>query len=260
MLHFVVDKHLPLDSTDSPFFEAWLKGFAPMYKIPSRWCITNDLLHARYAAIHRDNQARIGSLSDVGINVDGWEDKAKRSLYAILFVCRDEQPAICDIVDLSGIRHTAENLMQAVESSVSAFGLSMSKVSNILTDSPSVMLKMRRDLVAKHPHLISAPCYLHWLGNLIRDIIAYPAANKLIKRNNELVHFFNGSHFWGHELRAWQKTAGVARWFRTNVETRWYSIGHLTKSVNALQYVLWLLTMTMQTYTMFEGVVYRPSL
>ncbi|KDQ13117.1 hypothetical protein BOTBODRAFT_80124, partial [Botryobasidium botryosum FD-172 SS1] len=130
-----------------------------------------------------------------------------------------------NIVDLSGIQHTAKNLMQAVETSASTFELSMSKVSNILTDSPSVMLKMQHDLVVKHPHLISTPCYLHWPGNLICDIITYPVANKLIKQNNELAHFFNGSHFWGHELCVWQKAASISCWFRTNVETRWYSIG-----------------------------------
>jgi len=170
LLHFIVDKHLPLDSTDNVFFKDWLLSFAPTYEIPSRWYITNDLMHARYSVIHQVNKSRIEGLDDVGINVDGWEDEAKRSLYAIIFICRGERSAICD--------------------------------------------------------LISAPCYLHWLGNLIRDILAHQNAKVTVKRNNELVRFFNASHFWGHELRAWQKENGVARWLRTTVETRWYSIGH----------------------------------
>ena len=63
----------------------------------------------------------------------------------------------------------------------------------------------------------------------------FPKIKSAIQRGNRVVTFFNGSHYWGGQLKAVALAEKIIRGLKKNCESRWYAIILLAMSVEAHQ-------------------------
>jgi hypothetical protein len=87
--------------------------------------------------------------------VDGWEDLAKRNLYASMAQQRGEAGILLNIDDTTGQRVDAHQMVAIHKRALEEVGLvDMDCFVAITTDDPSVMRKYRRLLVSEWPRLL----------------------------------------------------------------------------------------------------------
>ena len=73
---------------------------------------------------------------------------------------------------------------------------------------------------------------------MIGDMASYSTMKKNITRTTRVVSFFNGSHYWGGQLKQIAAKEGITRSMKQNCESRWYALGLQAVSVQAYKYVL----------------------
>ncbi|KAL1711208.1 hypothetical protein EV715DRAFT_215556, partial [Schizophyllum commune] len=79
-------------------------------------------------------------------------------------------------------------------------------------------------------------CFLHSSNRLIGDISSYPPAKAIIKQTTAIVTFFNGSHYWGGQLKQAAEAVDIkARSLKQNCESRWYAVTLQGLSVSSLR-------------------------
>ena len=76
-------------------------------------------------------------------------------------------------------------------------------------------------------------CFVHQINTGVGEICSYKPAKKCISRANWIVTFFNGSHFWGGQLKSLAKGENVTRGLKKNCESQWYAVILLALSVEA---------------------------
>ena len=76
---------------------------------------------------------------------------------------------------------------------------------------------------------------MHQLNTSIGEICRYPEAKAALQKANRIVTFFNGSHYWGGQLRTAALAEKVTRGLKKNCESRWYALILLALSVTEHQ-------------------------
>ncbi|CAG8789367.1 3841_t:CDS:1, partial [Cetraspora pellucida] len=87
----------------------------------------------------------------------------------------------------------------------------------------------------EYPNLISIRCCLHVFNLIVKDIVSFPSAASVCKKNQKLVNFFNSAHIWCRELQNWQKNQKIKHILATFCETRWYSLAKVCMGVSAYE-------------------------
>ncbi|KAJ7246222.1 hypothetical protein C8J57DRAFT_962031, partial [Mycena rebaudengoi] len=54
---------------------------------------------------------------------------------------------------------------------------------------------------AKHFWVITLACFLHSLNTVVGEICAFPRMKAIITKATRTVTFFNGSHYWGGQIK-----------------------------------------------------------
>ncbi|EIN06006.1 hypothetical protein PUNSTDRAFT_73413, partial [Punctularia strigosozonata HHB-11173 SS5] len=67
-------------------------------------------------------------------------------------------------------------------------------------------------------------CFMHAINTIIGRIVLYPVVKKVASHNARIVSFFNGSHFWGRQLKLQAAKSGVKQSLETNTESRFYAL------------------------------------
>ncbi|KAG2140385.1 hypothetical protein BD769DRAFT_1626295 [Suillus cothurnatus] len=67
------------------------------------------------------------------------------------------------------------------------------------TDNPTMMKAFRRKFQEKF--YWTFPCFLHSLNTIIGEICAHPFMKQHVIKATQVVTFFNGSHYWGGQLK-----------------------------------------------------------
>jgi hypothetical protein len=88
------------------------------------------------------------------VSLDGWSDVAKLSYYAVMLLKGEYLREFVDSLSLTEKRHTAENLLTALEQLFSDYEVEFKQVCSIVSDSPTVMKKLRRILGERYPHIV----------------------------------------------------------------------------------------------------------
>ena len=168
--------------------------------------------------------------------LDGWTDASNRSIYAVMFCCPDFD-VFLGVLDLTLKRHTATNIRVALVDLFKKLGIPFRKAVGICTDSPSTMVKFRKDLILVDGFswLISIPCSLHVLNNLIKDICKDEKVAPVVSANSKLTSFFTSSHFWLESARSWMKENNIKKGLTTLARTRWYSMSQVCLCVNSFK-------------------------
>ncbi|KAL1739411.1 ribonuclease H-like domain-containing protein [Schizophyllum fasciatum] len=158
--------------------------------------------------------------------INGWEDRLRRSLYGSVAARMGEPSSVLRLGDLTGIRATAQNIFQEMMNALN--GMELSDGLNfvaLVTDNPNTMKAFRRLATSSQnfPWMLSLFCFLHTSNRLIGDISSYPTAKATIKKTTTIL----------------QKAADVSETkvhsLKQNCESRWYAMTLQSISVRALR-------------------------
>ncbi|CAG8794808.1 22109_t:CDS:2, partial [Gigaspora rosea] len=141
-------------------------------------------------------------LDDLTISLDGWTDVTGSSVYAFLLNKFDNISEVINIEDFSNSRHTANNLLIALEASLKNISVDFDKIIALVTDSPSVIVRLRKNVSEKYPHVIGVR-----------------------------LNFFKNSTYWNAKLKQWAIDNKINHNLQTHCETRWYSFTKVYLSV-----------------------------
>ncbi|KAJ7230543.1 ribonuclease H-like domain-containing protein [Mycena pura] len=168
--------------------------------------------------------------------IDGWEDELRRSLYGSAAGRVGEPTIIMGLQDLTGHRGSARKILDASTTAMMEMGIEEACCFlALVTDNPNVMKSFRASFVKKYPWIIPLACWVHQLNTLVGEICSYAAAKAALGKANRIVTFFNGSHYWGGQLKIAARAEKVTRGLKKNCESRWYAVILLTLSVSAHQ-------------------------
>ncbi|KAF8122146.1 hypothetical protein EV363DRAFT_1145062, partial [Boletus edulis] len=91
-------------------------------------------------------------------------------------------------------------------------------------DNPTVMRSFRKKMQEQFPYILTFPCFLHGLNTMIGEICSHPWMKQNVTKATRIVTFFNGSHYWGGQLKQVAKEYNVTRTLKKNCESRWYAL------------------------------------
>ncbi|KAJ7495512.1 ribonuclease H-like domain-containing protein [Mycena latifolia] len=143
---------------------------------------------------------------------DGWEDRLKRSIYGVVAAGIDTFPVVMSLDDLTGERGNAAKCLDIAVNSLQLMGVPDARnFIGLTTDNPTTMQPFRRLFQHKFFWVLTFACFLHSLNTLVGEICSYPLIKKIISKANRAVTFFNGSHYWGGQLKTGAKRLDVSR-------------------------------------------------
>lgn len=93
----------------------------------------------------------------------------------------------------------------------------------IVTDSPNVMVDLRKKFCIKHPHLANIRCILHGMNFIIHDFANCDVVKPWAKQISTLVSYFSKSHYWRNVMRKWGDQNGETKFLTKYLSIRWYS-------------------------------------
>ncbi len=59
---------------------------------------------------------------------------------------------------------------------------------------------------------------------MIGDITTFVRMKVVVSKATQIVTFFNGSHYWGGQLKEEARKDGIRMSLRQNCESRWYAL------------------------------------
>ncbi|KAG2126392.1 hypothetical protein BD769DRAFT_1628434 [Suillus cothurnatus] len=136
--------------------------------------------------------ARLKECKKLTYLLDGWEDTIRRSLYGSLAAEVNQPPIVLNLEDMTGHQGSADKLLE----------------------------------------VLTFPCFLHSLNTIIGEICAHPFMKQHVTKATQVVTFFNGSHYWGGQLKEQAKKDGINHGLKKNCESRWYALVLQSMSVH----------------------------
>ncbi|MBW0481994.1 hypothetical protein O181_021709 [Austropuccinia psidii MF-1] len=179
------------------------------YKLPTRDSICNNALPLLHAKIEAQIMQQVINSKGMTLSIDGWTDVSGYSLYALLLLQGEHIKQFVEILDLNLKRHTAENMYEAVKTSLERKEILFGTICAIVTDCPSVMMKFQKLLTHNHPHIMKGHCVLHAFNLIAKHFITHPTIGSTVKGNKLLVNYFSYSSYWGEYLTNWADENGI---------------------------------------------------
>ncbi|CAG8493613.1 1341_t:CDS:2 [Cetraspora pellucida] len=183
LLQSLIYSNVPFRFVENPFFALFLKKLYSSYNLPSRYILTHRIMQAEYARVLLEMVDHLEESNNLTLSLDGWTDVSGNSIYAFLLHKFENINEVINIEDFSITRHTANNLLIAIETSLKNINLDFNKIIALVTDSPSVMIRLRKNISEKYKHIISIRCCLHVFNLIAKEILSYKPYKNLIKKN-----------------------------------------------------------------------------
>jgi hypothetical protein len=160
---------------------------------------------------------------DWTISCDGTTDVTKIATY-VFNISRAGSQHYLKIVDLSAQRHSAEELAQSVEDTLSDYDINLNHVIAVATDNTGNVTSMKELLQQKSDgRIIPIKCFLHWLNLIVKDIMG---CFKLLvlEKNCRIISFIHRSTLWSNAVKIKSKEYSIKHGLSSFCETRWYSV------------------------------------
>ncbi|CAG8623301.1 591_t:CDS:2, partial [Gigaspora rosea] len=154
LLRALIYGNIPFSFAENPYFILFLKTLRSSYNPPSRYKLSNNVIQTEYARILVEMVDRINAMSDLTLPLDRWTDVSNNSIYTFLLHKFEDINEIINIEEFSSIRHTASNLLIAIINLLQNISIDFSKIIAVVTDNPSVMVRLRKDISEKYQHVI----------------------------------------------------------------------------------------------------------
>ena len=219
------------------WFAQFLHKLRPSFSLPSRTTLTDNYMVQLYADAVKERDEILSKIDCCTVLWDGWTDSSHNSIYGMMVLHgSDNQSELIDIVNLSMERHTATNMVNIVSDLWERSALKLSAIKCLVTNSPNVMLKFRREIKQVYQHIITLLCALHVANTLCKDICKVRSVSEIVKANCSIVNFFTASHLWFAQANKWAKeNMDHCYSFKALCESRWYSMTKVCMSVSYYQ-------------------------
>ena len=171
LLRALIMNGIAFNAVSSSFFIDFIRKLNPSYSPPDRMKLTRQCLMNELLYVEKQNESILAEASWLTLNLDGWSDQNKRSLYEYNMITESRRAVVLALVDLSSRSHTAEFLLGRLQTILQRASTTLnitSKIVAIVTDNPNVMQKLRSMFIAQpsHRHILSFRCFAHAI-NLI---------------------------------------------------------------------------------------------
>lgn len=224
LLMAMISSNIPFSTINDPCMKAFFGRLCSNFPLPSADLLSSRILSEVYTTTLIEIDVKIRSMTDVTITMDGWEDNSGNSVYGFMIMKNDTEQ-ILDIVDMSKRRPTAVVLKNEILQVLNRKLVDQSSVIAFVTDSPTTMVAVRRQIQEQVPNIIPIRCCLHHFNLVAKDIAKLRFPKNIIKKNSRLVTFFNSSHYWKSYMKDWMKTqVDIHLYLQPMCETRWYSL------------------------------------
>jgi len=187
---------------------------------------------------------RLSECESVTIEIDGWENIRHFSVLNIM-LCIPESifyksvEVVGESVDNKVVQREVENVISTISSE---------KVSAIVTDNGSPMIKAHEELQKKYPHLVSVRCSAHVLNLLIEDICRFETIHKFLTKSKSIIKEINGKKlkkgYYSQEIQKYkteEMSKGrkvTARALKLPIATRWYSVQNMLSLLRSAKPIL----------------------
>jgi hypothetical protein len=146
--------NIPFAFADSPQFKDFQRSLAKSpYCPPSRHKLSYEILPYLGAQIEMEILDDLKKQDYLTLSIDGWTDVSRTSIYACMALKSDHTKHYLGPLEFHQARHTAENIREALKSFL-VNKLDLSKVAAIVTDSPTTMVKFRRELSQEFTNVV----------------------------------------------------------------------------------------------------------
>ncbi|KAI0340324.1 hypothetical protein BDW22DRAFT_1334446 [Trametopsis cervina] len=200
----------------------------------TRYILSHRILDAERSRVEQDNIDRLKQRKRLTLLLDGWTDILGRELYGCVAAEINQYPIVLGLKDMTGVRTTGMNIFEAATTLLQRNDIRDGKnLLAVTTDNPSVMRNFRDRFQNEFYWVLTLPCFLHGLGNIIGAIAAFPVMKRILAKATRIVAFFEGSHYWGGQLDEEAQKLGVTRSMKQNCESRWYALALQAVSIDA---------------------------
>lgn len=220
----LVKDNMPLSTTEKTGFKFFMNKALPMYKVPSRKCVTN-LVRSKYEVLSSIIKSKLSLVDNLTITADIWTDTINTKSFlgmTVHFINLSKlnlENITIGVLEL-GESHTSLNISSWFESMLNEWGINKQQVVTVVTDSGANILSAVKTTFGNDKHL---PCFAHTL-NLVtqRALDSNQDIQSIITKIKSIVTFFKQSVLASDELR---KLCDLK--LKQSVPTRWNSIFYM---------------------------------
>jgi len=215
---------LPLNTTNKSGFLHLMKTVAPLYKVPSRMTIT-QMTDAKYDILSLKVKEKIKQIDALSLTTDIWTDTLNtRSYLGLTGHFIDEGKLLSITFGVTEERYNAEYLATVFQNMCSDSNITSEKISAVVTDNASNIVKTVEDLYGKKRHL---SCFAHTLNlvasKLFDEKDGLNDVKALVASVKTIVKHFKHSVQASDELRKAQSDLQALLKLIQSVCTRWNS-------------------------------------
>lgn len=222
LIKMIVKDYQPLSVVENSGFIEYTSILQPLYKIPSRKKISNDILPNLYAEKALYLREILEKISNVAITTDIWSSNSNKSFITVTchYICNYEIHArVLATQEILG-SHTGENISLQLREILNEWGV-FDKVTTIVSDNAANMKNAINDYLQKHRH----PCIAHTLNLSVQEALTNNSnLSLLLKKCKTIVGHFKHSVNASNKLIDVQKEMGFpVLKTKQDVPTRWNS-------------------------------------
>ncbi|EDV23079.1 uncharacterized protein TRIADDRAFT_57984 [Trichoplax adhaerens] len=182
----------------------------------------NAYLSILYAEACRKRDLQIKENDCLTMLWDGWTDASGSSIYTLSLLYDYDKSDIFSVREISHSYHTAENMYAEITTVISESNVTFRKIKCLLTNTGSVMLKLRRLAADNHANVIALVCALHVIDTICQDVCRLELAKTTMKGNYSLMNFIQASNIWFNNAGEWENNQQNVYPFQSLCITRWH--------------------------------------
>ena len=243
LLMAIITAGVPFNIANNEYFRKYqLMLGGPNYAPPSRKKLSRKVLDNVSSIIRFEENSEIHKLCEtrkLTFQVDGWKDSAGVHHHIVYLANSNGKSFFIgfapDIEYNGGLE-----LCNHLEEYLQKRGFTWREtIFAVVTDSPSVMVSMRKELKKKHGHLVTLGCIVHFVNLIVKDIILSSYSKDPWDKARTIVNYFCNSAYWNDFLATKRKqSAYSANALATFCDTRFYSARNVLRGLQSNRQLL----------------------
>jgi hypothetical protein len=183
---------IPFSVVSNPFFIDFVKSLCPAYELPDRVTLAGSWMNQELVNILTVADIEVRSSGNITLGLDGWCDPNGRSIYAFILILPSGKEYIHSLKNLSLHSHTADFISKEILKVIEDVGAE--NFSSVVSDNASTMVKAKRLVNEKYPHIIPVRCITHHINLLTNDIMKHEFSRLTISKCMKIVKYFHQSY------------------------------------------------------------------